>query len=426
MSENKADAAGQEVHQEGEERGHVVDLRGLRDAAQRLQRGDHLPPHGLLLADLSEVVPGDEVEETLPERAEHLEGRKGGGARGTHTHTHTSAQYCSLASASMWATPPRTSAFIRAVWAAPDSRWSGGRRAANRVAKSHQLSQRTTTAALREEKGEELPTRHQQLHRVVGELRLRAPRRQVVRHLLQEVPHHPPGRAQRQADLRGRSQRGAWAPTCSESFSSISSSAVRPAAAARDSTSDVLNTADSSLGEREELGLEVREKETRTQGRLESEGSKDAQRGHEEGWRRGAVQLFSSCGAASISSSAECLMENSITCGGIPGASPSQSASRYPEDVKERSLRVRSRGLEGQPGPLELSVQPRHAVLQQAAVTRNTVTLTGETHGPEPHLASSGTQWSAATRPSTPMLHGWSENSSRSSSSAGDDVPLTG
>lgn len=33
---HEADAAGQEVHEEGEERGHVVDLRCLCDATQSL------------------------------------------------------------------------------------------------------------------------------------------------------------------------------------------------------------------------------------------------------------------------------------------------------------------------------------------------------------------------------------------------------
>lgn len=33
---HEADAAGQEVHEKGEEGGHVVDLRRLGDAAQRL------------------------------------------------------------------------------------------------------------------------------------------------------------------------------------------------------------------------------------------------------------------------------------------------------------------------------------------------------------------------------------------------------
>ena len=73
---HEADAAGQEVHEEGEERGHVVDLRRLRDATQRLQRGDNLLFDGLLLADLSEVLLVDEVEETLLQRVKNLGGQK--------------------------------------------------------------------------------------------------------------------------------------------------------------------------------------------------------------------------------------------------------------------------------------------------------------------------------------------------------------
>lgn len=69
---HEADAAGQEVHEEGEERRHVVDLRGLGDAAQGFQRGHDLPLDGLLLADLGKVLLVDEVEETLLQRVEHL------------------------------------------------------------------------------------------------------------------------------------------------------------------------------------------------------------------------------------------------------------------------------------------------------------------------------------------------------------------
>lgn len=69
---HEADAAGQEVHEEGEERRHVVDLRGLGDAAQGLQRGHDLPLDRLLLADLGKVLLVDEVEEALLQRVEHL------------------------------------------------------------------------------------------------------------------------------------------------------------------------------------------------------------------------------------------------------------------------------------------------------------------------------------------------------------------
>lgn len=56
--------------------------------------------------------------------------------------------------------------------------------------------------------------RHQQLHRVVGQLRLWAPHRQIVNHLLQQVSHNPLGSlrvcaercAQRYADLRRSSR----------------------------------------------------------------------------------------------------------------------------------------------------------------------------------------------------------------------------
>lgn len=77
---HEADAAGQEVHEEGEERRHVVDLRGLGDAAQGFQRGHDLPLDRLLLADLRKVLLVDEVEEALLQRVEHLEVRRG------HTH----------------------------------------------------------------------------------------------------------------------------------------------------------------------------------------------------------------------------------------------------------------------------------------------------------------------------------------------------
>lgn len=73
---HEADAAGQEVHEEGEERGHVVDLRGLGDATQSLQRGHDFLFHRFLLTDLSKILLVDEVEETLLERMKHLEGEE--------------------------------------------------------------------------------------------------------------------------------------------------------------------------------------------------------------------------------------------------------------------------------------------------------------------------------------------------------------
>lgn len=82
---HEADAAGQEVHEEGEERAHVVDLRGLGDAAQRLQRGHDLLLDGLLLADLGKVLLVDEVEEALLQGMEHLRPTE-------HSHTSSSAE----------------------------------------------------------------------------------------------------------------------------------------------------------------------------------------------------------------------------------------------------------------------------------------------------------------------------------------------
>lgn len=73
---HEADAAGQEVHEEGEERGHVVDLRGLGDATQSLQRGHDFLFHRFLLTDLGKILLVDEVEETLLERMKHLEGEE--------------------------------------------------------------------------------------------------------------------------------------------------------------------------------------------------------------------------------------------------------------------------------------------------------------------------------------------------------------
>lgn len=74
---HEADAAGQEVHEEGEERDHVVDLRGLGDAAQRLQRSHDFLFDRFLLADLSKILLVDEVEEALLERMKHLDGERG-------------------------------------------------------------------------------------------------------------------------------------------------------------------------------------------------------------------------------------------------------------------------------------------------------------------------------------------------------------
>lgn len=73
---HEADAAGQEVHEEGEERGNVVDLRGLGDATQSLQRSHDFLLDRFLLADLSKILLVDEVEEALLERMKHLEGEE--------------------------------------------------------------------------------------------------------------------------------------------------------------------------------------------------------------------------------------------------------------------------------------------------------------------------------------------------------------
>lgn len=106
-------------------------------------------------------------------------------------------------------------------------------------------------------------------------------------------------------------------------------------------------------------------------------------------------------------------------------------------------------------GPLELTVQPCHPVLQQAAgwghkidVNMGNTNTVSDLQLPRSHKASNdiiiiqilcvcnlvsrGIQWSAATRPSMPMLESWSENSSLSSScsslissSSWDDMPFT-
>lgn len=60
----------------------------------------------------------------------------------------TSAQYCCLVSESMCANPPSTRAFIRDLCTELDSRWSGGLRLANCLARLHQLSHCTTMLAL--------------------------------------------------------------------------------------------------------------------------------------------------------------------------------------------------------------------------------------------------------------------------------------
>lgn len=70
---HEANAAGQEVHEEREERGHVVDLRRLCDATQRLQRSDDFLFDSFFLADLSKVFLVDEVKKTLLERVKHLQ-----------------------------------------------------------------------------------------------------------------------------------------------------------------------------------------------------------------------------------------------------------------------------------------------------------------------------------------------------------------
>lgn len=53
---HQADAVGEEVHEKVEEDGHVVDLGGLGNAAQGLERGRDLLLDPLLLAHLLEVL----------------------------------------------------------------------------------------------------------------------------------------------------------------------------------------------------------------------------------------------------------------------------------------------------------------------------------------------------------------------------------
>lgn len=67
----------------------------------------------------------------------------------------TSAQYCCLVSESMCAKPPSTRAFIRDLCTELDSRWSGGLRLANCLARFHQLSHCTTIFALNRQGGAE-------------------------------------------------------------------------------------------------------------------------------------------------------------------------------------------------------------------------------------------------------------------------------
>ncbi len=72
---HEADAAGQEVHEEAEERCHIVDLRCFCDAAQSFQSGNDLLLHGFLLTDLGEVLLVNEVEEALLEWMQYLQCR---------------------------------------------------------------------------------------------------------------------------------------------------------------------------------------------------------------------------------------------------------------------------------------------------------------------------------------------------------------
>ncbi|TNN44341.1 hypothetical protein EYF80_045463 [Liparis tanakae] len=96
------------------------------------------------------------------------------------------------------------------------------------------------------------------------------------------------------------------------------SSAVRLALVARDSTSDVLNTADSSLRERGwnrsfEWGrVEVTSRYLMTE-------SVRLQPGMDEAFSPGEPRI---CSVVLMSTSVECLMENSITSEGISGVSP--------------------------------------------------------------------------------------------------------
>lgn len=69
---HEADAAGQEVHEEAEERRHIVDLRGFSNATQSLQSGHNLLLHHFLLTDLSKVLLVDEVQEALLEWMKYL------------------------------------------------------------------------------------------------------------------------------------------------------------------------------------------------------------------------------------------------------------------------------------------------------------------------------------------------------------------
>lgn len=65
----------------------------------------------------------------------------------------TSVQYCCLVSASMWAKPPKTSAFISVLCTGLDKKFRGGLRLANCLARFHQLSHWITRFALQGEAG---------------------------------------------------------------------------------------------------------------------------------------------------------------------------------------------------------------------------------------------------------------------------------
>lgn len=70
---HQADAVGEEVHQEVEEDGHVVDLGGLGDAAQGLECGRDLLLDALLLAHLLEVLLVYHPQEALLQRLQNLQ-----------------------------------------------------------------------------------------------------------------------------------------------------------------------------------------------------------------------------------------------------------------------------------------------------------------------------------------------------------------
>lgn len=102
---HQADAAGQEVHEEAEERRHVVNLRCLGDATQSLQGGDDLPLHTLLLTDLRKVLLVDQVEEALLEGVQHLEGEE---QRGDQSITsNQSTTFVTKCFTVTWLQPPK-------------------------------------------------------------------------------------------------------------------------------------------------------------------------------------------------------------------------------------------------------------------------------------------------------------------------------